>query len=454
MSEDRPAPESLLPAPAFPHPPERPTAAGFLGFASANALAFALSVLASFQLPLWVSQADYGSFRVLLLYLGFSGVLHWGLLDYTLVTFAERGGVGGRQAFVHNLLELLRVAGGGAVALLALGPTLAGDFTLGAALAVNALLQNVATFGEIVLQTSGRFKRLNAIRLGRAALWVGSLWGLHLVQGIDIASLLTAYTGVQVVACLLLLTLALPASTGSPPNGPGHTGPGTMLRIRYGLPILAGGVLLLMVANADRNFLSIMVPRERFAVYAFGAMLLTILRDLLLSARTYLFPYLAREDAGSRQSRFDQREFSLAALLAGLAILLVPLCTYGPAFFPTYGESFRLLPFLYVAFASDAISTLLHDSYLAALKLNKDILRLAVGLAVPVYLALLALPSILPDVGLETVARLGAAVGLLRFVAYGAFLRRRLHLGWKGVLPAAALLIVLYLAVELGSRFS
>src|SRR5271155_2443713 len=65
-------------------------ASHLLVFSLANLVSLACNGVLTFLLPRWLSMETYGYYRLFILYGGFAGMLHFGLLDGALIRWAAR----------------------------------------------------------------------------------------------------------------------------------------------------------------------------------------------------------------------------------------------------------------------------------------------------------------------------------------------------------------------------
>ncbi|HEV2401795.1 MAG TPA: hypothetical protein VGS27_32980, partial [Candidatus Sulfotelmatobacter sp.] len=152
-------------------------------FSFANVLALVCNGVLTFLLPRLLSMETYGYYRLFVLYGGFAGVLHLGLLDGVLIRWAARpqqrltAELAGSVTFLlaeHAAVVLPATA---ILALLFYGKPW---FFLVTALALYAVVFNLATLGQNALQADKEFGLLSAVTVLNPAVLLAAVIALHL----------------------------------------------------------------------------------------------------------------------------------------------------------------------------------------------------------------------------------------------------------------------------------
>jgi len=124
--------------------------------------------------------------------------------------------------------------------------------------------------------------------------------------------------------------------------------------LRYGLPLVPAGLMLLIMRSADRFFLDRLVGASHVGVYAlgykFGMILqMVVTTPLMLIWNTYIFEIAGRPDANRVYGR-ALTYYSLAALAIGLPLSLFGREVVALLATPGFREAYRVIPLVALSF--------------------------------------------------------------------------------------------------------
>ncbi|HXZ32357.1 MAG TPA: hypothetical protein VEH30_08750 [Terriglobales bacterium] len=380
-------------------------------FGSANLLALAVSGALTFLLPRLLTIEGYGYYRLFILYGGFIGLLHFGLLDGALIRWAARpqsrlrADLSGSMVFLS--LEHAVLLAPTVVVVVSLYPS---RRWLAIALVLYALVWNCTTLGQYALQASKRFSLLSAVTVVNPALLLVSVLLLQRWHRLSISSLIAAFVfsmaasgawgwfGLRHELNLASLDLRRVWASAS-------------FHIRLGWGVLLANAFTGVTIALDRIIVSATFPIRAFAIYAFAANALAVVNTVILSVSRVVFPYLS--DGVSPETRVRAYWWGEACLIGLWAISLAgyfPMQWLITRLLPNYLSSLPVLRLLMLTTGMTAVICILHTNYFrSALQLKRLLLGCAGGLLAA--LALLAMARRTGQLSMMALAMMGA-IGL------------------------------------------
>jgi O-antigen/teichoic acid export membrane protein len=390
-------------------------AAGFLRHvvvhSFANLVALVCNGALAFLLPRWLSMEGYGYYRIFILYGGFVGVLHFGLLDGALVRWAARSrsriNLELRRSLIFLMLQhaALLVP---ALTILILWFRREPWFLLAGSIALYALIWNAAVLGQFALQAKKSFDLLSAVTVINPAVLLALVVTLHRRGPLRLEALLAAYLAAWLatgVAVWMILLRQHPGQTelgrDQPRREPAGTTFGALAMKPAMKPILiriwqvgAGNIAVgwsilvaLLVTNLalslDRIAVSLSFSIRDFAVYSLAANALAVVNTIILSVSRVVFPYLS-DGLGSafRIRAYAWGEATLMALWALSLSGYFPLRLLIERLLPAYEPSLPILRLLMLSTGLTAMIYILHANYFrSSLRLGALLFGACVGLA-------------------------------------------------------------------------
>ena len=299
--------------------------ADVLRFGTAVLLVVALNAVPVFIVPRRLSVEAFGEFRVFLLYIGYLGVLHFGVVDGAFLRWVGSPVSLLRREWPIVLKRLLILQ----VPVLAVAG-LAYAFATGLprvyiiAFATCAVAANLAAFASFSLQAAGDFQGAGRVTALPTGLFATSVIALPLAS-LDsmLVAFVTAYAIAAAAGLGRLATVASRTSIDEPP--PADLAPLSFRTFMItGLPVLGAGMATALAQYADRILVSFAVPVAAFAFYGFAssAMALSSVARQTLSRVT--LAHAARR-VGAGRAEFLDGVYDLIAASFGIAILGEPL---------------------------------------------------------------------------------------------------------------------------------
>ena len=363
-------------------------------FSLANLCALVGNGILTFLLPRLLSMESYGYYRLFLLYGGFAGVLHLGLLDGTLIRWAARPRSRMKAELLSSLIFLLLLH------LLLLTPVVAVLLTsfrhepwffLAVAIVLYALVWNTASMGQFALQAEKSFGWLSALTVLNPALLLASVLVIRHWGRLNLDVVLAAAVAAWLVAGLAIWAVLLSRHHGRFPGLLQVWRIGAY-NVKIGCSVLLALLLTNIVLSLDRLVVSVSFSIRDFAIYSLAANALAVVNTIILSISRVVFPYLS-DPAGSELKirAYAQGEAMLMALWAlGLAAYF-PLRALIEWLLPDYVSSLPILRLLLLATGMTATIYILHANYFrSALQQGKLLLGVSIGLLAAALFLLIA----------------------------------------------------------------
>jgi O-antigen/teichoic acid export membrane protein len=295
-----------------------------LHFGGAVLIALALNVVQVFIVPRRLSVGAFGAYRVFLLYVGYLGALHLGIVDGAFLRWVGRPLWLIRREWpvVLRRLVLLQLPVLLAAALaLSFSSTLARTYVI--AFALCAVASNLTSFAGYTLQAAGDFRgagRVTALPAGLLALVVVALPLTTLAE--MLAAFIGTYMLAGIVGMMRLATVTAQVGDGEP--SPTHAPLSFRELIASGLPVLGAGLATGLSQYADRILVSVAVPVATFAFYGFASSTMAISGVARQTLSRVTLTHAARRE-GAHRAEFLDGVYDLIAAGFGLALFGEPL---------------------------------------------------------------------------------------------------------------------------------
>ena len=293
-------------------------------------------VAITFTLPKLLSVDDFGAWRTFLLYAGYAGLVHFGLIDGALLMWSRKGAgnalslleprqlLGPALKFIF-LEHLLLIAAASASVWMPVPPRLP---VLLVALAVYALLFNAVGLLQVYLQTGLRFKGVAFGMSAPSALFV-LLMGVVALTRVTVERILVAYLLGWGITLITLLIVGRQQPTGFEPAERRPTPEGWirpsawqmgMTSIAIGWPIVLANTAFGLMQSADRVTVNLTRPLHDFAIYSLSQSTIYVPITMLAAVSRVTFSWFARAIESGRGMLYR----SSTRLLTLLWALLLP----------------------------------------------------------------------------------------------------------------------------------
>ncbi len=343
---------------------------------ASNIMALVTAVIIGLALPRFTSYETYAGYREYTLFIGFSGLLHFGFVNGVALRYgnlslnelpSETFRVYSRS---FALAELILAAILTAVLSLASGGRITPLFFV----AVNIFFENLRVYFSTITIFTGRFRTDAVLQfLYRGIQLPGFLlilwqrpdgWlGFLLFTTVLNAAILIAYA-----VCNSALIVPAAGSILDHSRDMTET-------IRRGIPVLLGEQLSLLILGADSIFARLFFDVKQFSVYSFAVYIVVTAYTVINAANTVIFPYLKRLEEKDMAKRYrDLKSISLIlSLIMSVAFLFCPVAIR--RLMPGYEDSIPFLCILWVTLFFRTLQGMACSNTMKALDMEKEYFR-------------------------------------------------------------------------------
>ena len=292
-----------------------------LRFGIAIFVAAGFSAVQVFVIPRLLDVTTYGQYRLFLVYVGYVGLLHFGLADGAFLRWV--GQPASRIAREYPVIlrwlvaiHVVLIALAGVIAWLA--PS-ADVRTFSIAIAVGAACINISVLSAYGLQAAGDFTSAGRVAMLSNGLFVilAVIVGAH-----TLVPVLTLYAAAFAIAFVYgtWRVMHLRSSTVEAPIEPPHP----VALIARGAPVLGASLAAALAQSIDRVLVSIFAPITSFALYGFAST-----ASVAASSATQALSRVALSHAARRpeeeRAAFLAGYYDVIACGYGLALAALPL---------------------------------------------------------------------------------------------------------------------------------
>ncbi|HEX6879316.1 MAG TPA: hypothetical protein VF135_03045 [Terriglobales bacterium] len=348
-----------------------------LSYSAANLFVLLIGAVSAFAIPKLVSIEAYAALKLFLLYGGYVGVLHFGLLDGALVHWARNPQSLSREFLsVSVAANLLCVAGcivGTAYWYLS-GRGLHGVFVV--ALASLALVSIATTSFQFASQARCCFDQLSRLTIVQPAIFLGSVFLLTLSNNVSGKDIVLSYVSSATFAFLAYAFVMRDRISWNFQNAR-ETASLCTSYVRRGVFILLANLGFNLILGLDRIYLSAHASLKEFALYSFAATIFYSACLMIQAMARVAFPYVSRQPI-----RNQAIPSILSAQRAVLSLWAIGLSAFFPMafligrFLPAYIGSIALLRIILLGLGAVALTQIVHANFFRANGMER---RLLVG---------------------------------------------------------------------------
>jgi O-antigen/teichoic acid export membrane protein len=328
-----------------------------------------LLVFAFFQvaiIPKYLSVESYGYWQLFLLYAGYAGILHFGLIEGILLKWAGQEldqidkeiGAAFRLLLLQLLITIIPLF---LIFLFALGQPL--KWILLTTLAY-AFIFNMTAFFQYAAQAFKRFKGLVAVSVGVQLTFLIIVVCLLSFGYADYRYIVYGYLFAYVLG-LAALAFWFRRYLGS--DWPFYRSLSYRKELfSIGIFVYFGGLVNAFLLTVDRLTVSLFFPIEQFAIYAFALTVAMVAYTFVVAVSAVFFPYLsgAAHELRTRAYRLGKP----AIILAWAAFLAVyfPVVWLIRFYLPHYTASLPIMQILLCTVGFGSLIQILHVNYYMA----------------------------------------------------------------------------------------
>jgi O-antigen/teichoic acid export membrane protein len=308
----------------------RGSASGFgsdvVRFGTAILFVLALNVVQVFIVPRRLGLEAFGEYRVFLLYIGYLGVLHLGLVDGAFLRWVGRplSLIRREWPVVLRRLALMQLPVLIAAGLAYAFATEQLTRTYLVAFATCAVAANLTAFASFTLQAAGDFRGAGRVTALQPALFAIAVVVLPLVSLSGMLSTFVATYAVSAAAGLGRLSGVTGTASLDEPM-PSDLAPLSFREfVISGLPVLGAGIATGLSQYADRILVSFALPVATFAFYGFASSAMALAGVARQTLSRVALTHAARREGASR-AQFLDGMYDLIAVCYGAALVGEPL---------------------------------------------------------------------------------------------------------------------------------
>ncbi|MDR3596940.1 hypothetical protein, partial [Clostridium sp.] len=298
-------------------------------------------------------------------------------------------------------------------------------------------------FFEVYFQVEKKFRDVNKVRLLKISLLFITFFSLQLFKFISLTNIYLIFT----LSTLLTLIYSVWRSKviSLHVNISGINLSVLKEKIKIGMPYLMGNFIILLTVNVDKNFISVFSTKESFAIYGFASIFLIILKELINSLKSFIFPYLNSTYKDKREKIYNI--LSLYIIFGfSLTIVILPIIKYVILkYYPIYNLSIKLVPILFVATTFESLTIILHSNYYQTYNYYKNYLINSAFIGVIIYGIFFTCYALNPNLSLLNYAYMALFCGIMRVLFNDIYLRKKMNIRLINSLymfiPFSALLI-------------
>lgn len=297
-----------------------------LHFGSAVLLVLVLNIVQVFIVPRRLSVEAYGEYRVFLLYIGYLGVLHLGVVDGAFLRW-----VGRPLSLIHRewpvVLRRLLLLQVPVLVVAAFAYTFASaglTRTYVIAFAMCAVAANLTSFASFTLQAAGDFRGAGRVTALPPGLFAIAVVALPLAS---LGGMLSAFIGTYAIAAAAGLGRLSAVTAQASIDDPASDGLAPLSFRAFmisGLPVLGAGLATGLSQYADRILVSVAVPVATFAFYGFASSTMALSGAARQTLSRVALTHAARRE-GVERAEFLDGVYDLIAAGFGVALLAEPL---------------------------------------------------------------------------------------------------------------------------------
>jgi O-antigen/teichoic acid export membrane protein len=295
-------------------------------FGTAILLVLALNVVQVFIVPRRLGVEAFGEYRVFLLYIGYLGVLHFGLVDGAFLRWVGRplSLIRREWPIVLRRLALMQLPVLIAAGLAYAFATEQLTRTYLVAFATCAVAANLTAFASFTLQAAGDFQGAGRVTALQPALFAIAVVVFPLAS---LSSMLSTFVATYAVSAAVGLGRLSGVTAAASPDAqtPSDLAPLSFREfVISGLPVLGAGIATGLSQFADRILVSFAVPVATFAFYGFASSAMALAGVARQTLSRVALTHAARRD-GADRAHFLDGMYDLIAVCYGAALVGEPL---------------------------------------------------------------------------------------------------------------------------------
>jgi len=359
---------------------------------AAQAVYLAVSFILGMVVPKLIPEADYACWQTYVLYAGYAGLLHFGLLDGILLRYTGYSESQLDSPLLAGQLHLL-LGWTGCIALAAIAFSL--FFLSGVTcrlvilIALSVITKNAVVYGMYLLQITNRIGKYAVLVISQRITYGAIVTALLMLRQTDYALFCLADICGDLIGCAVGFAYCKPMYCSRQKIAQFPLLRELRMNISAGILLLIANLSSVLLTNIART-----VVQTRFGLLTFGRVSFAFsISSLFLTFVTALgvafFPALKRMQLSQLPRLYVSVSETLPALLAAVLLGYYPGCAVLRLWIPKYQRSLFYLGLLLPSVFFTCRTSLLDNSYLKALRKEKQLFMVntvSVAFAVILYL--------------------------------------------------------------------
>lgn len=389
-----------------------------------------IQFLIIFVLAKSLNLENFGLYKKITLYLGFSGVLSFGFREAIFIDICEQGTAIKRkeqrenftffianQALISSLVYFLIVN------------TLSSISHLALELSLLVFLANINSYFISFFKGLKLFARSNLVTLVPALItFILISVSIYFIE-LTVAQVIHVLVISNGLTCILFLLINrnyfLPKKFVVSKT--------IIKKFSYGFPLLIGNVAVLFFDRLDQTFVSLNFIEADFAVYTFAATFLVLINFVLTAIGQVLIPYLFQDYQDIKVKLYQKSMTLLGIVSYSITILYLVAELFIGFFYDAFLDSLPILKVLLISAIFITANSVLHKGLFFSFKKEKDYMYLNLFIVISASALFLSL-NLLGITSMITYAYMALLAFVVRYFVFDYYIRKKLQLNLRAFL--------------------
>lgn len=346
-------------------------------------------------IPKNLSPESYGYFQLFMLYTGYIGILHFGLLQGVLLKWAGKEltqvgkeiGVGFRLLVFQQLVTIIPL-----YLILRFVLKLGQPFEWIVLIAlVYAFIYNVNTFFQFTARAVKKFQRVALVNLGVQLAFLAMVICLLSFGYLRYSYVIYVYLIANTLGLIALALLFRKYLGGLGYSFTGFLSYGKEL-LSIGILVYLGDIATALLLAVDRLTVSLFFPIGQFAIYAFALVVASVAYTFVAAVSQVFFPYLSGATPELRARAYHLGKPAIILAWAGILAIYFPATWLIQLYLPQYVAGLPIMQIMLCTVGFGSLVQILHLSYYMSYRKQRQYLLSGItALALSVLLNLLAI---------------------------------------------------------------
>ena len=342
----------------------------------AQALSLAVSVVLNLFVPKYFSIEDFSYWQTFLLYNGYVGVLHFGLLDGLMLRYAKydyselnKDAISAQFIFLLIILTVFSVLGALAMFLFTGVP----NKLIVLFVSISILTVNLVTYNSYLFQLTNRITNYSILLVLQRLIFGVLVTAAIILKWNQFYWLCIAYLAGEVIACLY----AIPYNKGLYFNTHYSLKEAKVEiweSLKCGILLLLANWSSILIVNGGRMVIQWHWPLSEFGKVSFSFSITGLFLTFIQAIGIVLFPSLSRIEQQHLPGIYENLKYKMSYILLLLMLLYYPICALLQLWLPQYVESLVYLGYLLPTIIYSSKVSMLTNNFLKIYRREKAML--------------------------------------------------------------------------------